>query len=450
MLERARGRPESAAERAARELVARWRTRNVLVRDGALALAIAAVAFAPGLVENGVLLGELPERRLDGWGVLLGLAQCLPLVARRRRPVICLTLAGGAFAVDQALGYVPSFGSEGVLIALYSGGAYIERRRESTAERAVGGRRWVVAGVAIACYAVLVVVLHRLGSPERAVEFVTFWLVLAGCWAAGCWTRAWRIREEQRRLHSAQLAVAEERARIARELHDVVTHHVTAMVVQSDAARFLLPGAPDRVDEGLDAIGRTGRRALVELRYLLDVLSRPEDSTPDQPGPADQVARPGLPHQRHDSSATSASAPTSASAAARAPGRMSDLVETARSAGQPVELVERGQPRQLHGSVALAAYRVVQEALTNAVKYAPGRRTVVRLAYDAEGIDIDVVNDGEAVPSSRRREPVVPAGRRGLTGLRERVGVFGGELSAGPRPDGGFRVRTRLPLGEPR
>jgi signal transduction histidine kinase len=418
-------------ERLGRVVAGWWQGRGVTVRDGTLALVLAVAAFLPGLAANGMRLGELPERHLDGWGVLLGLAQCLPLVLRRRAPVLCLALVAAAFSADQMLGYLSSFGSVGLLPALYSAGAW------------AGHRRRTVAAAATVAYAALAVALHRLGSPERAVEFVTFWMVLAICWGAGSWMRVLRRHEEERRLHTARLAVAEERARIARELHDVVTHHVTAMVVQSDAAGFLLPTAPDRVADGLAAIGSTGRRALVELRFLLDVL----DTGRDTGDGGDAMA-------------------------GRTPGRVSDLVAATRAAGQPVELVERGDPRPLRGAVALVAYRVVQEALTNAVKHAPGRRTVVRIGHHPEGIEIDVTNEGPAtreVTGQGTHEDtcedtaeglaaaVAPApavlprsGGRGLAGLRDRIAVLDGELTAGPRDDGGFRVRTRLPLGDPR
>ena len=404
---------EAAGERTVRVVAGWWRSRGEAVRDGALALALAAAAFLPGLAANGMRLGELPERPLDVWGVLLGLAQCLPLVLRRRAPVLCLTLIAAAFAADQMLGYLSSFGSVGLLPALYSAGARTERRRRA------------VVFAATAAYAALAAVLHRLGSPERSVEFVTFWLVLAACWAAGGWMRTRRRHEEERRLHTAQLAVAEERARIARELHDVVTHHVTAMVVQSDAAQFLLPTAPDRAADGLTAIGSTGRRALVELRFLLDVLDTGKDTE------------------------------TTGDSAVRTPGRIGDLVEATRAAGRPVEFVERGDPRPLHGAVALAAYRVVQEALTNAVKYAPGRPVEVRLSHGPDEIEIDVTNEDAAlVPAgagSGQAASVLPrSGGRGLAGLGERVAALGGDLTAGPTGDGGFRVRTRLPLRDAR
>src|SRR5262249_7357073 len=160
--------------------------------------------------------------------------------------------------------------------------------------------------------------------------------------------------------------------------------------------------APARAIDSLAAIGDTGRQALAELRVLLGVL---DDGTPPQLG---------------------------------------DLVERTRSAGQPVELAEEGEPQPVPGAVELAAYRVVQEALTNALKHAPGRRTVVRVHYSPTQIDIDVTNEGPSGAAS------LDGGGRGLAGIRERVGVFGGDLSAGRRPDGGFTVRARIPVGRTR
>src|SRR5262249_55022754 len=157
----------------------------------------------------------------------------------------------------------------------------------------------------------------------------------------GTWMRARARQEAERRRDAASSAIAQERARIARELHDVVTHHVTAMVVQADAAQFVVADAPERAVSGLAAISDTGRRTLAELRYFLGVLD-----------PVPEVER------------------------APAVGRLGDLVEQTRSAGQPVELSEEGERQPMTHGAELAAYRVVQEALTNALKHAPGRRTV--------------------------------------------------------------------------
>jgi signal transduction histidine kinase len=262
--------------------------------------------------------------------------------------------------------------------------------------------------LASAEYTALAVVLHALGSPQRVLDYVAFYAVLLVTWLAGAGVRRWRADEAERRRLTAEIATAAERSRIARELHDVVTHHVTAMVVQADAAQFLVAEAPDRAGDGLTAISDTGRQALTELRHLLGVLEATGES---------------------------------ASAADRTPtlGKLMDLVEQARRSGQPVEWSEEGDPRPQAVQVELAAYHVVQEALTNAIKHASGQRTAVRVRHGADHVEIEVTTDGTVTPS-----PARPKGR-GLTGLRERVRLLDGEFVAEPRPGGGFRVRARMP-----
>lgn len=381
-----------------------WLTeRQQPFKDGVLALVLTVLAFVPTLSQIGAQIGDLSDRPSSPLTVGLTLAQTLPLAVRTRRPAPCLAVVGGAFAVHQALGGPATFGSVGLYAALYSAGAH-----------QVSFRR-ALAAVAGAGYAVLAVVLHRLGSPERIPDYLAFFLVLAGVWLVGGGVRRWRAEESERRRLAAEVAAADERARIARELHDVVTHHVTAMVVQADAAQFLLTSAPERAGDGLTAVSDTGRRALTELRYLLGVL--------EATGQSASVDR----------------APT--------PGRVGDLVAQARMSGQPVEFTERGEWRAQGVDVELAVYRVVQEGLTNAMKHAAGQRTQVLVQYGDEHIEIEVATEGSA-PSSAAVPAARGAGRaggRGLTGLRERVRMLDGELVAGPRPDGGFRVRAVIP-----
>ncbi|MFD8967236.1 sensor histidine kinase [Streptomyces sp. NPDC059568] len=400
-----------------------WRARDTYVKDGALAALLTVLAFVPTLSAIGAQLGDLPVRRADALGVALTLAQCLPLAIRSRWPALCLAVVGTAFAVHQALACPPTFGTVGIYLALYAAGAHQARFR--------GG----LVAVSTVGYVALAVVLHSLGSPQRALDYLAFFSALALIWLAGTGVRRWRAEEAERRRLAAEVATAAERARIARELHDVVTHHVTAMVVQADAAQFLLPAAPERATEGLTAISGTGRRALTELRYLLGVLE-----------------------------ATGESASADRARADRAPalGKVVDLVEQARLSGQPVEWTEQGERRRQAVDVELAAYRVVQEALTNALKYATGRRTAVLVRYGDEHIEIEVTTDGPGdgrtatapVPTAPvSQEPRIPgpsrvpgpSGGRGLNGLRERVRMLDGELVAGAGPDGGFSVRALIP-----
>jgi signal transduction histidine kinase len=404
---------DPAAHRATRPraALAWWRSRGPGVRDGALAVSLAGLGLVPTLSAIGVELGDLPERPTDALAVTLLLAQCLPLAVRRRWPGACLVVVGTALAVDQALSYPPTFASVGLYAAVYAAGAYLTRSRRSLAVLATAG------------YVALAATLSGLGSPNELPAFLAFYLVLVVIWMAGTGMRRWRAEEVERRRLAAAVATSDERARIAGELHDVVTHHVTAMVVQADAAQYLLTAAPDRASEGLAAISGTGRQALTELRYLLGVLEATGETAP----------------------------------AGRAPalGRVGDLVEQARRSGQPVEWTEDGERRPRPDAVELAAYRVVQEALTNALRHAAGRPTAVRLRHGDEELEVEVTTDGPAaagtgdlgVPGAAPVAPVPasPPGGRGLAGLRERVRVLDGELDAGPLPDGGFSVRALIP-----
>ncbi|MEW2077345.1 histidine kinase [Streptomyces sp. NPDC013433] len=381
----------------------RWQERNALLKDGILALTLTLLAFVPTLSNLGAQIGDLPERPASALSVGLVLAQSLPLAVRRRWPAACLAVVAGAFAVHQALGFATTFASLGLYLALYSAGAHQVRFRHGLVITASAG------------YAVLAVVLNHLGSPLSIPDYLAFSLALAAAWLVGSTVRTRRTEEAERRRLAAEAATATERARIARELHDVVTHHVTAMVVQADAAQFLLTSAPDRAGEGLTAVSDTGRRALTELRYLLGVLEATGESA----------------------------------SANRAPalGRVEDLVEQARRSGQPVEFSEQGERPAQNVDVELAAYRVVQEALTNAMKYAAGKPTRVLLRRGDEHIEVEVTTDGPTVAPVTRKPG--PAGGRGLAGLRARVRMLGGELEAGPRPEGGFEVRATIPSKPP-
>lgn len=382
------------------------RARGVVGWDLALAATLVVASFVPQLAGNGVQLGELAPRPAGAWAVVLTVGQCVPLSVRRRWRTGCLAVVCGCFAAYQALGYQANFASIGLLVALYSAGAHVARFRHALAVTATAG------------YLALAVKLNGLRSPERPLDYFTFYVALLSCWGAGSWVRRRQATEAERRRQEARLVIAQERARIARELHDVVTHHVTAMVVQADAAQYLVGTAQDRAADSLTAISGTGRRALTELRQLLGVLDAPRGEAGRSP-----VAEVAPWAQR-----------------VPALGRFRDLVEQTRLAGQPVELCEDGDPASIAAGPDLVAYRVVQEALTNAVKHAPGRRTVVRVRHGDE-MHIEVVNEGPVANADDF------AAGRGLVGLRERVSSCGGELTAGNRPAGGFSVCARIPSG---
>ncbi|MFJ8544781.1 sensor histidine kinase [Streptomyces sp. NPDC093586] len=377
-----------------------WHRLDVTVRDLPLGVLLLVASLMPAFHGSGTEIGGLPARPADATAGLAAVLQCLPLAVRRRWPLLCLALVSGGFVLDQLRGYHLVAGTA-LPIALLSAGSWLERYRRTT---------MIAASVA---FVALAVALHRLGPGEPVVEFVTFYLALALVWGIGAWTRSARAAEAERRRRVAEDARNAERTRIARELHDVVTHHVTAMVVQSEAARYLT-AAPDRLDQTLSAVSDTGRRAITDLRHLLDLLN------PDH----------GTGHGGGD----------------RTPpvGRVLTLVEQTRLAGQPVEFTEEGTPPTSTGSADLVAYRVVQEALTNALKYDHGGRTSVLVRHGEREITVEVGTDG-----SGTRDASPGGSGRGLEGLRERVDVLGGDFSAGRRTDGGFLVRARIPAGSP-
>lgn len=371
-------------------VISRWRRWDVTVQDAPLALALVIASLIPALHNRGTQLGDLPGRPMDALAAAVIALECLPLLVRRRWPLVCLALVSVAFAVDQLRGYHTVAGTA-LPIALISTGLHLAHHRRTT----------VIA--ATAAYAVLAVALDREGSTEGVAGFVTFYLALAAAWGIGAWLRLSRSAEAERRRHVAEATRVTERTSIARELHDVVTHHVTAMVVQAEAARYLT-AAPDRLDQTLQAITDTGRRSLTDLRHLLDLLN-PDHSL-------------------------------------RSVGSLTSLVEQTRQAGQPVEFAEEGTATPDAGSAEAVAYRVVQEALTNALKYAHGSPTSVRVRYGEKEITVEVGTEGV------RASAASGGSGRGLVGLRERVDVLGGDFSAGHQ-DGGFVVRARIPAGNP-
>ncbi|MFI6862524.1 sensor histidine kinase [Streptomyces sp. NPDC050421] len=373
-----------------------WRRLDVTVRDLPLGLLLLVGSLMPELYNRGTELGGMPNHSLDALGVVALCLQSLPLAVRRRLPLVALSLVVLGFVVDQLGGYHLLAGTA-LPVALLSAGSHRERHRHVTV---------VVLSVA---YVALAVVLLRFGSGESLAGFTVFYVAMALAWGAGSWLRHTRVLEAERRLRIAEDTRLAERTRIARELHDIVTHHVTAMVVQTEAARYLT-AAPDRLDQTLATVTDTGRRAITDLRHLLDLLN------PDH------------------------------GAEARTPtvGRILTLVEQTRRAGQEVEFTEQGTPAASTGSADLVAYRVVQEALTNALKYAHGSNTSVQVRHSEREITVEVSTDGSG---SRAK---VPGGSgRGLVGLRERVDVLGGDFSADARTGGGFVVRARIPAGSP-
>jgi signal transduction histidine kinase len=385
-----------------------WLRRHPRLVDGALALLL-------------ILTGTgIPKLGAPGWlRILLILAMVVPLVFRRAHPVGAFAAVVVAGAVQVLVLNRPTSADFAVLIVCYTLAAYTPR------SISLQGLAICLVGAAVA-----VVRWHPTHASDRLVAMGWSALLLGSlvlaAWLLGDSIR-WRrgfyqaleeraARLERERDAQAQVAAAAERARIARDLHDVVAHNVSVMVVQADGAAYALDSSPQRAREALGAISATGRRALAELRSLLGVLR-------DSAGPGAALApQPGL-------------------------EQLEELVVEARAAGLPVSLTVEGAPRPVPQGEALAAYRVVQESLTNARKHAgPGATATVRLRYAEESLVISVTDDGRGacVPASGE---LAGAGH-GLAGMRERVELYGGSVRSGPRAGGGYEVVARFPLGE--
>jgi signal transduction histidine kinase len=267
---------------------------------------------------------------------------------------------------------------------------------------------WVFAvGAALVAVPTLLSVAIR-GEPKGGVSFtlITLAVMVLVRRLVGDWERRARIAERERDV-AAREAVVEERARIARELHDVIAHHVSMIVLQAGAERRVLDGADSSTREVLETVERTGRSALTEMRRLLGMLRG------DEYGPL--TPQPSL-----------ADVPTLI-------GQLSD-------AGLPVELHVEGEPTELPVGIDLSAYRIVQEALTNALKHAGDARASVDIRYGADSLELEIADDGAGVATPTE------SGGHGLVGMRERVALYGGRLDAGMRPGGGFAVRVLLPI----
>jgi signal transduction histidine kinase len=347
--------------------------------------------------------------------VLGAMLTTAPLAFRRRYPagMFCVIMV----AVFATSDHVTTVTFAAVLFAAYSAILYSPYRR--------------LAQLCVFTAAVIVTAAFPDTTPRVPARFTAL-LVLLPTAVVATAMRTWRQRAgdsaERLRLaqaeHEAQTrrAVEAERARIASELHDVVTHNVSVMVVQAGAARSVLASAPEEAREALLAVEGSGRTAMGELRHLLGLLAPAGDAGAggDDAGPgggdAALIPQPGL-------------------------GQVQALVSRVRAAGLAAELVTEGT-RPLPPGVDLAAYRVVQEALTNVLKHAGGAETRIRLVYGESELVITVTDDGGPAGYGHQGS----AGGRGLIGLRERVGLYGGELDAGPRPGGGWRVRASFPL----
>jgi signal transduction histidine kinase len=375
--------------------------RHPYLVDGALACSGIVVSFALGRQDP-----EGTWRRFDTLAYVLTTVMYLTLIARRRAPVLVLLGYGAVWAGYVAAGYWPVVNTSGAMLALYTVAA--QRPPRVTA----------VAGVLYAAFWVYGGSAGDENTWATVITQATVWPAVI-CYV-GTGTR--RLAEQGRQLvaltdqlrrdreERARRAVIEERIRIARELHDVVAHHMSVISVQAGLARYVMGSDPDTASGALDTVLGTSAEALDEMRRMLALL-RTDDGEPYHPAP-------GL-------------------------DRLDDLVERVRGAGVPVDLVVTGDRRPLAPGVDLCAYRVVQECLTNVLKHAAPANATVTLKYEPDRLVARVEDDG-CQPAGAHPEH---AGGHGLIGMRERARLYGGTLAAGRRAEGGYAVVLTLPTG---
>ena len=375
----------------------RWNQDYV---DGAMAVALVCL----------VLGAAFQAHRLDFVSATLLTLQTLPIAWRRRSPMRILLITGVSITLYSSLGYPESSASLGVFAAFYTVAAYEPRRRAAWAAAITA------AGIFISFLGYAAV--RSIGDAISALSSTYLFFGLA--WVIGDNIRVRRaytaqleeraVELERDREEKAIQAVAQERARIARELHDVVAHHVSVMVVQAAGARRVMEKDPTLARDALAAVEEAGRTALAEMRHMLEVLRAEEAGVGPQPGLAD----------------------------------LDRLVGQVREAGLPVEITIEGTDRTLPAGMALAAYRIVQEALTNTVKHAGKAAASVSVRYQRDALDIEIIDDGRGAAAPLLAGTV--EGGHGLIGMSERVALYGGILETGPVFPGGYRVHASFPL----
>lgn len=343
----------------------------------------------------------------DSFGVFLAMFQILPMVFFRRAPLAALSVIFVAFTAHATFDYATPWTAQfSTMIGLY------------LVTSTTDDRQSIVSG--LMTVAAIIIVFGVI--QEKTDNAIALILLFAAVWIAGNIVRARRGRLEIAELTVAELsedqeratreAITDERARIARELHDVLGHTLNLVVIQAGAAQRVFKASPEKALDNLKSIESTSRQALSDVDRMLGILRDPDDRAPSL------EARPSM-------------------------SRLGSLVEELRTTDQPVDLVVHGAPVTLSPSIDLSAYRVVQEALTNVMTHAAGAKAEVDIEYLEDFLTVTITNDGTGVDRLASRA----SGGRGIVGMRERTALFGGVFEAGRTDDGGWRVHATFPLG---
>jgi len=376
---------------------------DALIAAGTLTLALVSrLAIPPDIA-------AAFSREFDGFQLLLIILMTVPLVLRRVYPAPVFFVILAAWVVERGLNYPETLAWTGLVIAFYTIGAELSRRSSLR----IGGitALFILGGTGIG-----VATLETISG----VSLVTTMIITVTPLLVGREIRAQRRRvddmrervkrAERDREEKAYRAVADERTRIARELHDVVAHQMTVMTLQADGARRIADGSDPRVVKALETISDAGHSALTEMRRMVGLLRAPEEASATEPLP--RLAE------------------------------VEQLVEKVRAAGVPVNLEVEGDARRLADGTELSAYRIVQESLTNSVRHGgPDVTASVAIEYSEDNLDLLILDDGRGASAESGDEV-----GHGIVGMRERIIVLGGEFSAGPRTGGGYQVHAIIPI----
>jgi signal transduction histidine kinase len=353
-----------------------------------------------------ILLALIGEDRPGPGAIEESVLVALPMVARRRWPIVILLVVSLGALLTAANSSAPWVQAFAVALASFTVG-----------ERTVDRTRSALVVIAVTVFVAFGLLVQNADGIEAIVLPFVF---LIPTWLLGDIIRSRRLDAARRtealeraireREEDLKAAATEERRHVARELHDVVAHAVSVMVIQAGAARQVVRSSPDQAEESLLAVESTGREAMTELRRFLGALSDDEDEA------AGLAPQPGI-------------------------AELSALLDRVREAGLPASLEIDGEARTVPASLDVTVYRIVQEALTNALRYAQRAATLVRLSWEAEQLRVEILDDGPTVGDT-------DGSGRGLVGMRERASLVGGHLEAGPRIGGGYAVRAWLPLGK--